>query len=107
MMHMNDAAPLIEPGFYYHYKHDPAGDTNVYAYEVVGTGKHTEDDSLFVLYRPLYANAWLGRATHCIRPVGMFSEAVEKAGGKPRFSRITDVETIARLTEIKNKMYPS
>ena len=48
-----------ELGFYYHYKHDPSGSVNNYAYEVVGVGFHTEDDARegeehFVIYRPLY-----------------------------------------------------
>ena len=34
-----------EPGFYYHYKHNPNGPVNDYAYEVVGVGFHTEDDA--------------------------------------------------------------
>lgn len=34
-----------EVGFYYHYKHDPTGSVNNYAYEVVGVGFHTEDDA--------------------------------------------------------------
>ena len=47
------------PGYYYHYKHDPAGPVDNYAYLVVGVGHHTEDDArpvdkLMVVYRPLY-----------------------------------------------------
>lgn len=34
---------IPEKGFYYHYKHDPKGEFNNYAYEVVGLGLHTED----------------------------------------------------------------
>ena len=33
-----------EPGFYYHYKHDPDGPLNNYAYYIYGVGHHTEDD---------------------------------------------------------------
>jgi hypothetical protein len=50
---------IPEPGFYYHYKHDPNGSVNNYAYEVLGIGHHTEDscrpeDEYLVVYRPLY-----------------------------------------------------
>ena len=33
-----------EPGYYYHYKHDPNGPLNNYAYYIYGVGHHTEDD---------------------------------------------------------------
>ena len=33
-----------ENGFYYHYKHDPNGPLNDYAYEVVGVGCHKIND---------------------------------------------------------------
>jgi hypothetical protein len=36
--------------FYYHYKHDPKDLTN-FAYEVLGEGHHTEDESKYVIYR--------------------------------------------------------
>jgi 8-oxo-dGTP pyrophosphatase MutT (NUDIX family) len=35
---------VLEMGFYYHYKHDPEGPVNNYAYEVISVGFHTEDD---------------------------------------------------------------
>ncbi len=35
---------IPEKGFYYHYKHDPKGEVNNYAYEVMGVGSHTEED---------------------------------------------------------------
>ena len=35
---------IPEKGFYYHYKHDPAGPMNNYAYELVGIGIHSEED---------------------------------------------------------------
>jgi hypothetical protein len=31
-----------EPGYYYHYKHDPNGPLNNYAYYIYGVGHHTE-----------------------------------------------------------------
>src|SRR5271170_1814103 len=46
-----------EPGYYYHYKHDPNGPLNNYAYYIYGVGHHTEDDcrpdDVFMqVYRP-------------------------------------------------------
>ena len=35
---------LPEPGYYYHFKHDPAGPLNNYAYYIDGVGHHTEDN---------------------------------------------------------------
>jgi ABC-type transport system substrate-binding protein len=33
-----------EPGYYYHYKHDPNGPLNNYAYYIYGVGHHSDDD---------------------------------------------------------------
>jgi hypothetical protein len=93
-----------EKGFYYHYKHDPNGPINVYAYEVIGTAFHTEEEGVYlVIYRPLYENDFLGPADFCARPLKMFLENVEKAGGVPRFSRITDAKIISELQRIKKE----
>jgi hypothetical protein len=35
---------LPEPGYYYHFKHDPDGRVNNYAYYIYGVGHHTESD---------------------------------------------------------------
>lgn len=102
-----------EPGFYYHYKHDPAGPIDNYAYLVVGVGHHTEDDArpqdkLMVVYRPLYKTALvytMGRLFD-IRPRDMFLEPVMKDGiMMPRFARITDPSVIAQLQKIQEEMY--
>lgn len=106
---------LPEPGFYYHYKHDPAGSEENYAYELVGVGHHTEEDSrpedkFLAVYHPLYETALVYRIgkMYDIRPLGMFMETVTKDGEvKPRFAKITDPDLIARLTERRNRMYPS
>jgi hypothetical protein len=91
-----------ERGFYYHYKHDGAKGPTDYAYEVLGTALHTEDESLLVLYRPLYESEYAAYA----RPLTMFMETVEKEVNTiPRFSRITDPELIAKLTQIRDTMY--
>ena len=106
-----------EVGFYYHYKHDPNGSVNNYAYEVVGVGFHTEDDARtgeehFLVYRPLYeASVYktskdLGIPCFDTRPLEMWMEDVTK-GGKtfPRFQRITDPEVIFELERIRDGMH--
>lgn len=55
-----------EPGYYYHYKHDPNGPLNNYAYYIYGVGHHTEDDcrpedAFMQVYRPLYETAYAYR----------------------------------------------
>src|SRR5947207_14897303 len=54
-----------EPGYYYHFKHDPAGPLNNYAYFIYGVGPHTyggghqtqdarrTEDRFLPVYRPL------------------------------------------------------
>lgn len=101
-----------EKGFYYHYKHDPEGPVNGYAYEVMGVGHHTEDDcrpedAYMVVYRPLYESYVykLGKFFD-VRPLSMFMEEVEKEGKRlPRFSRIEDPAVLAELTHIRDAMY--
>lgn len=99
---------IPENGFYYHYKHDPKGEVNNYAYEVVGIGHHTENDTdFFVIYRPLYESTVykMGKFFD-VRPVDMFMEEVVKNGEVfPRFQKIIDQKIIAELENIKNKMY--
>jgi len=62
---------IPEKGFYYHYKHDESKGFNHHAYEIVGTGKHTEDESIFVVYRPLYEND-LSPQNYYLRPIELF-----------------------------------
>lgn len=103
-----------ERGFYYHYKHDPDGPVNNYAYEFISIGHHTEDDCrledvLQANYRPLYDTAFVFQFGKLFdnRPLGMFMGTVMKNGREvPRFARITDPETIRELKEIRNEMYP-
>ncbi len=106
-----------QPGFYYHYKHDPAGPVSNYAYEVIGIGFHTEDDPRpgekhFLMYRPLYpaavylASKELGIPCFDQRPLEMWMEDIEKDGRTfPRFQKITDPEVIAQLAQIRAEMY--
>jgi hypothetical protein len=110
MLKIPTAVP--EKGFYYHYKHDPAGSVNNYAYEVMGVGCHTEDDCRpedenLVVYRPLYeSSVYKAGKLFDIRPLGMFMESVAKDGQTiPRFRKITDTGTIAALTVIRDRMY--
>ncbi|MES2226115.1 MAG: DUF1653 domain-containing protein [Patescibacteria group bacterium] len=103
-----------EPGFYYHYKHDPLGPENNYAYEVVAVGHHTEEDArpedrFMVAYRPLYDTALVYRLGRMfdLRPLDMFMETVVKDGIEmPRFDKIDDMELISRLKIICAEMYP-
>lgn len=114
MSYENTTPPVTpEPGFYYHYKHDPAGDFNKYAYEVVGTAHHTEDDArpedeFMVIYRPIY-EAFVYKLGKLLdaRPLSMFMEEIEKDGVRvKRFTRITDTALIEKLLARKKELYP-
>ncbi len=106
-----------ELGFYYHYKHDPSGAVNNYAYEVVGVGFHTEDDCRpgeehFVVYRPLYDASVFKAAKDfgipCFdnRPLEMWMGDVTKDGKTfPRFQKITDPQVVAELEKVREGMY--
>ena len=101
-----------EKGFYYHYKHDPAQGVRSYAYEVMGTGVHTEDDcrpedSAMVVYRPLYeASVFKAGKLFDLRPLEMWMGSVTKDGKTfPRFTRITNPEVIAELVKVRDMMY--
>src|SRR5271170_1655078 len=102
-----------EKGFYYHYKHDPDGPVNNYAYEVIGVGHHTEDyatvqDMHMVVYRPLYEDSDMYKAgkLFSLRPLKMFMEYITK-GGKtfPRFKKISDETVIKELEAVRGRMY--
>lgn len=100
--------------FYYHYKHDPTGSVENYAYEFLGVGFHSEEDGVvFVNYRPLYKEAGVYKATLELgvlctdeRPLEMWMGDVEKDGQVlKRFSKITDPRIIAELEGIRDEMY--
>jgi hypothetical protein len=101
------------PGYYYHYKHDPAGPVENYAYYIYGVGHHTEDDcrpedSNLLNYRPLY-DAFVYKNGKMLdnRPLGMFFKPQEWQGrAVERFTRITDEAVIKQLQAIRRKMYP-
>ncbi len=104
---MVETPRVPQKGFYYHYKHDPSGAFNNYAYEVVGLARHTEEQTRLVIYRPLYENTYLDAEDFSVRPLDMFNENVIKNEVPvPRFSLITDLEIISKLEEIKARMYP-
>lgn len=101
-----------EKGFYYHYKHDPEGSVNNYAYEVVGVGFHTENDEHFLVYRPLYeavvykASLELGIPCFDNRLLEMWMDNAEREGKTfPRFQKITDLEIISQLEKIRDGVY--
>jgi hypothetical protein len=101
-----------DKGFYYHYKHDPNGEFNNYAYEVVGVGVHTEDDcrpedASMVVYRPIYeSSVYTAGKLFDLRPLEMWMGDVTKDDKTfPRFKKITDPEVIAKLEEIREEMY--
>ena len=105
---------LPEPGYYYHFKHDPDGPINNYAYYIYGVGHQTEDDcraedAFMQVYRPLYEASYAYRngGLFDLRPLHMFFEPAEWKGKKvSRFTRILDPEVIAKLEAIKARMYP-
>ncbi len=106
--------PFIIPdnGFYYHYKHEPHGPVNNYAYEVIGVGVNTEDDcrpedASSVIYRPLYEPSIYdaGKFFYLKALQLWMSDKVVDDISFPRYKEITDPEVILELTEIKRKMY--
>ena len=100
-----------EKVFYYHYKHDPAGEVNNYAYEVLNIAHHTEmedfDENAFVIYRPIYESSVYKLGAYLdARPLTMFMERVVKDGKEmDRFTKITDPATVSVLEKIRDKMY--
>ena len=102
-------------GFYYHYKHDPDGNFDNYAYRVIGINCHTEDDCraidrFHVAYRPLYEEAAVYREGKGFfndsRPLSMFMSKVVKDGKSvARFTRIEDPALIKKLTKKHDQMY--
>ena len=104
---------MLEPekGFYYHYKHDPKGSINNYAYEFLNVAHHTEikglQESAMAVYRPLYDASVYKMGKHWdVRPLSMFMESLIKEEKEiPRFSKITDPKIILELEKIKKAMY--
>jgi hypothetical protein len=113
--HMNLPNKIPEPGFYYHYKHDPQGPIENYAYEFLSVGLQTETEEYLVNYRPLYESARpyqisLKLDSLCVdtRPLEMWLEIVIKDGQpQPRFQKITDPIIISQLITIRDRIYKS
>jgi hypothetical protein len=98
---------IPELGFYYHYKHDPNGDFNNYAYEILGITRDSETKEFGVLYRPLYESTYMYPASYTVRPLEMFMESVRVDSHIVlRFQKIADSEVIAKLEKIRSEMYP-
>ncbi|HYU11550.1 MAG TPA: DUF1653 domain-containing protein [Stellaceae bacterium] len=102
-----------EPGYYYHFKHDPNGPLNNYAYYIYGVGHHTEDDcrpedAFMQVYRPLYDGyAYRHGGMFDLRPLDMFYAPATSNGKEvPRFTKITNPDVIAQLKAIRARMYP-
>lgn len=69
----------LQPGRYRHYKGKD--------YEVIGVARHSEDESLLVVYRPLY-----GERELWVRPLAMFDELIEIEGNSiPRFTFVSSL----------------
>lgn len=66
--------------YYYHYKHDASKGLKDHCYVIVGIGKHSEDESYYVVYTPLYLSGWMNdsKAEYALRPLDMFMEEVER-----------------------------
>jgi hypothetical protein len=102
---------MPERGYYYHYKHDPNGAINNYAYFIDAVGCHTEDDcrpedQFMQVYRPLYPAFVYQHGMIDVRPLHMFYEPAIVGGVEmPRFTKITDLEIIAKLKVIRDDMY--
>lgn len=101
------------PGFYWHYKHDPAKGSRDYAYEILNIGFHTEDDcqerdQVMMVYRPLYpSSVYEAGQAFDLRPLGMFYEPAQVAGKSvERFVKIEDPAVIAELKAARDQMYP-
>ncbi len=102
-----------EPGYYYHYKHDPKGAVNNYAYYICGVGHHTEEDCrpedrYMQVYKPLYDSfVYQNGKMFDLRPLDMFYEPVlVGAEIRPRFAKISDPEVLKQLKAIRRQMYP-
>jgi hypothetical protein len=97
---------IPENGFYYHYKHDNSKGVGHHAYEVMGIGIHSEDKSCFVIYRPLYEIEDLAQPISFVRPIALFTDnVIVNDQTLPHFIKITDPELVAKLEEIKERMY--
>ncbi len=100
------------PGFYLHYQHDPQAPIGNHTYEVLGVGvgyNGVEDGVFFVVRRPLYrAYAFNMGSLFVIESLEIFVQKIFLAETTvEQFTEVTDPVMIARLMEIRDKMYPT
>lgn len=87
-------------GVYYHYKHDPNGEINNFAYEVLGVAQDTETGKFSVVYKPLYKIKSQEPIDFFVRPLKMFNEEIEVSSKLVRrFSLVTDLTTLRLIRE--------
>ncbi len=95
-----------EEGFYFHFKHDPTGSVNNYAYQVVGVGKDVDSDKLQIEYLPLYERPGVNPRLRCHRNLRDFVGNLTRDGVRhKRFTQITDKRIIARLEYLRDEMF--
>lgn len=75
---------IIRPGRYRHFKGNE--------YEVLGLARHSENDDLLVVYRPLYKMENEPSYRFWVRPLAMFNETVKQEGAIiPRFTYVGEM----------------
>ncbi len=107
-----DLRTIPEKGFYYHANHDPRGEVQNCAYEVIGVGVHTErdreaHDANMVVYLPLYdCPVSDALCLFLLSPLSEWmGEVVINGRSVPRFTRITDPCVIAQLRKARAMIY--
>ena len=50
---------------------------NLYLYEIIGIGRHTETKEEFVIYKPLYVTECINGVDFAVRPLNMFISQVD------------------------------
>lgn len=50
---------------------------NLYLYEIIGIGRHTETKEEFVIYKPLYVTECINGVDFVVRPLNMFISEVD------------------------------
>lgn len=77
----------LQTGLYRHYKGQ--------SYRVLGVARHSETEEVLVIYQALYGEFGLW-----VRPLSMFTEAVEVDGERvPRFALVTPESDPLKLTQ--------
>ena len=50
---------------------------NLYLYEIIGIGRHTETKEEFVIYKPFYVTECINGVDFVVRPLNMFISEVD------------------------------